>query len=329
MEKLPFEKDRDILVKKEAETSEKFGKYPWNRSLNELFMYGVVNLNKPKGPTSHQITAYLRDIVKAKKSGHSGTLDPRVTGVLPIAMNRATRIVQYLLLSGKEYITLMHLHKKVDEYSIRKAINEFVGVIEQLPPIKSAVKRQLRKREIYYLKILEINGQDVLFKVGSQAGTYIRKLCHDIGVKLGVGAHMGELVRTKAGPFILEDTFTLQEVTDAYYYAKHGKEEYIRNIVLPMENAIRHLPKIWVFDTTVDALCHGSYLANPGISKLHSGINKKEMVAVMTLKNELVMVGESNMTSEEIINQQRGIAVKPDSVFMDIGIYPNSKNKKD
>lgn len=327
-DKLPFEKEREILVKKEAETSEKFGKYPWHRTLEELFKYGVVNINKPKGPTSHQVTAYLRDIVKASKAGHSGTLDPRVTGVLPIAMNRATRVVQFLLLSGKEYITLMHIHKKVDEYSIRKVISEFVGVIEQLPPIKSAVKRQLRKRKIYYIKILEIDGQNVLFKVGSQAGTYIRKLCHDIGVKLGVGAHMVELVRTKAGPFTLEDTFTLQDVTDAFYYAKKGKEEYIRNVILPIENAVRHLPKIWVFDSTVDALCHGSYLANPGISKIHSGIQKDDVVAVMSLKNELVMVGTAKMSSEEMLKNSRGIAVTPESVFMEPGTYPKSATKE-
>jgi H/ACA ribonucleoprotein complex subunit 4 len=327
MTKLPFEKEREILVKKDAETSDEFGKYPWNRPINELMKYGVVNLNKPRGPTSHQVTAYLRDVLKAKKAGHSGTLDPRVTGVLPVAINRATRIVQYLLLSGKEYMTLMHIHKEVDEYTIRKVMNEFIGKIKQLPPIRSAVKRQLREREIYYLEILEIKGQDVLFKVGSQAGTYIRKLCHDIGEKLGVGAHMVELIRTKAGPFNLEDSFTLQDLSDAYYYSKQGKEEYFRDIVLPIENAVRHLPKIWVFDSTVDALCHGSYLANPGISKLHSNIEKGDYVAVMTLKNELIMVGKANLSSDEMLNSKKGIAVKPDSVFMDTGIYPKVVKK--
>ncbi len=328
MESLPFEKGRDILVKKEAETSEKFGKYPWTRSVEELLQVGVVNINKPKGPTSHQVTSYLRDIVKAKKAGHSGTLDPRVTGVLPIAFNRATRIVQYLLLSGKEYITLMHLHKPVEEYELRKVMSGFVGTIEQLPPVKSAVKRQKRKRTIYYIKILEISGQDVLFRVGSQAGTYIRKLCHDMGERLGVGAHMGELVRTKAGPFLLEDSFTLQDVADAlHYYMKEGNDKYLREIVLPIENAVRHLPKIWVFDTTVDALCHGAYLAAPGIAKLHEGIEPEDEVAVMSLKNELVCVGHAKMSSMEILQSHRGIAVASDAVFMDPEVYPKIVKK--
>jgi len=317
------EKDRKILVKREAETSPKFGKFPWDRSVPELMEFGVVNLNKPKGPTSHQVTAYLRDIVKSKKAGHAGTLDPRVTGSLPTGINRATRVVQYLLISGKEYICLMHIHKPIEEYEIRKVITDFVGVIEQLPPAKSAVKRELRSRKIYYIKVMEIKGQDILFKVGSQAGTYIRKLCHDIGEKIGCGAHMVELVRTKAGPFLLEDAVTLQDVADAlHYYEKEKNDKYIKEVVLPIEKAVKHLAKIWVMDTAVDALCHGAYLATPGITKLQSGIEKKDSVAVMTLKNELVCVGEAQMTAEEMQNSKKGLAVKTEAVFMEPNVYP-------
>ena len=173
---LPFEKiKREILLKKEAQTSDKFGFYPENRTVEELMQFGVINIDKPAGPTSHQVSAYLQKILNLDKAGHSGTLDPNVTGVLPITLNKSTKIVQTLLKAGKEYICLMHLHRPVEEFELYKVFEKFTGKIKQLPPIKSAVKRQIRERRIYYIELLDIIEQDVLFKVGCQAGTYIRK----------------------------------------------------------------------------------------------------------------------------------------------------------
>lgn len=327
---LPFEKvKRSIIVRKDAETSPKFGKKPEERTVEELLDYGIINVDKPEGPTSHQVSAYVQKILHIKKSGHSGTLDPKVTGVLPVAIGKATRIVQALLPSGKEYVCLMHMHKEVDEYQIRKVMSEFIGKIKQLPPIKSAVKRQWRFRSIYYIHILDITGQDVLFRTGVEAGTYIRKLVHDIGVKLGCGAHMAELRRTKAGPFNEDTTLVnLQELTDAYYYYKEEKnEKYIRNCIKHIEFGVSHLPKVYVFDTTVDSLCHGAILKVPGISKVDTEISPDQMVAVMTLKNELICVGVAKMNSTQMVNEPKGIAVNTDKVFMNTGIYPKMEKK--
>lgn len=177
-EKLPFETvKRKVLVKKQAKANPDMGCDPNKRTIPELIKYGIVNIDKPKGPTSHQVSSYVQKILGVSKAGHSGTLDPRVTGVLPIALAQATKTTQTLLKAGKEYVCIMHLHKAVDEKKIRAAIKSFIGEITQLPPIKSAVKREERQRTIYYIKVIEIDGQDVLFKVGCQAGTYIRKLC--------------------------------------------------------------------------------------------------------------------------------------------------------
>jgi len=322
MSRLPFENiKREILVKKESETNPDFGKGPEKRTTEEMVNYGVVNINKPRGPTSHQVSDFVKKILNLNKAGHSGSLDPKVTGVLPVALGIATRIAQYLLTAGKEYIALMHLHKEVDEKKLRKVFNEFTGKIKQMPPVKSAVKRQLRTREVYYLKIMEIEGKDILFKVGCEAGTYIRKLIHDIGKKLGVGAHMAELRRTKAGPFDESTLITLQDLTDAYHYFKEGKEEEIRKAIMPIESAIAHLPKLWVFDNSVDSICHGASLAIPGISKLESGINKEDIVAVMSLKNELICIGNANMSSDEIMQSKKGLAVVTKKVFMMPGTY--------
>ncbi len=176
---LPFEKiKREILVKKEAKTNPELGCAPSERKTEEIINYGVVNINKPQGPTSHQVSDYVQKILSITKAGHSGTLDPHVHGVLPIALGRATKVVQALLKSGKEYVGIMHLHRDISEEQLNQTIKKyFTGKIRQLPPIKSSVKRQERTREIYYFDILEKNEKDVLFIVGCQAGTYIRKLC--------------------------------------------------------------------------------------------------------------------------------------------------------
>lgn len=240
---------------------------------------------------------------------------------MPIALEKATRTVQTLLKAGKGYICLMHLHKEVKEKKLKKVLKQFTGKIKQKPPVKSSVKRVEREREIYYIEILEIDGKDVLFRVGCQAGTYIRKLVFDIGKKLKVGAHMAELRRTKAGPFDESTLFTLQDLTDAYYFhKKEGNEKYIRKVIQPMENAVRHLPKVWVLDTTVDSLCHGVDLKVPGISKLHDQIEENDIVAVMTLKNELVCLGTAKIKSKEML-KDKGLAVKTEKVFMEPGTY--------
>ncbi len=325
--KLPYEEiKRKIITKKTAKTSDEYGCYPEQRSIPELIKYGIININKPDGPTSHQVSDYVKRILNIERCGHSGTLDPRVTGVLPIALSKATRIVQTLLKLGKEYVALMHLHKEVPQSKIHKVMKEFTGKIQQLPPVRSAVKRQLRTREIYYIEVLEIKGKDVLFKVGCEAGTYVRKLCWDIGQKLGVGAHMAELIRTKIGPFNDKNWHTLQDLKDAYEFYKEGNEKEIRKVIMPVEFAIQHLPKIWILDTAVDALCHGADLYANGISKLNDKIEKNDLVAILTLKDELICLGNSLLSTEEMSEENKK-AVKTTKVFMEVNKYPKFTKK--
>ena len=324
MSLLPFEKiKREILIKKDFTTNPNYGCIPEERSIPELISYGCVTINKPQGPTSHQISDYVQKILEIKKAGHPGTLDPNVTGCLPVILQDATKLTHSLLKAGKEYICLMYIHKKVSQSQIHKAMKMFVGKITQLPPIKSAVKRQERQREIYYLEILEIKGQNVLFKVGCEAGTYIRKLCHDIGIALETNAHMAQLIRTKAGPFNDKNWFSLYELKDAYEFYKQGNEKQLRKILLPMEFAVSHLPKIWITDSTINAICHGHNLAIPGISKLHSEIKEEDKVAIFSLKNELIALGNALMTSEEILKKEKGLVVNVHKVIMKPETYPN------
>lgn len=307
---------RQIFIKKAAEGG--FGKHPPERTAEELVNYGIVNIDKPKGPTSHQTSDYVKKILHLDKAGHSGTLDPAVTGVQPIALGKATRITQFLLTAPKEYVCLMHLHREVPEETIREAIKKFMGKIRQKPPVKSAVKRVERTREIYEFEIIEIKGKDVLFRVKCQAGTYIRVLCHKIGEELGTGAHMAELRRTQAGPFTEADHLvTLNDLQDAYhFYKEENNPKLLMHCIQPIEKALKYLPKCWVFDTTLQSLSHGRDVAIPGISKLEN-FRKGETVAVMTLKEELVAIGEAAMSGVEINTQQKGIAIRVKKVFME------------
>ena len=317
---LPFEKaEKKLFIKKES-TSEQ-GINPESRSVEELINYGIINLNKPRGPSSHQVSAYVQQILGIDKAGHSGTLDPHVTGVLPIALGKATRIVQTLLKAGKEYVGIMHLHTDIPDEEIKKVAEQFTGKIEQLPPIRSAVKRRLRTREIYYLEILEIKGRDVLFKVGSEAGFYVRKWCHDFGLKLKTNAHMLQLIRTKAGPFKEKDWHSLHDLKDAYTLWKEKEdEEEIRKVILPIERAVEHLPKIWVMDSAVNTLCHGADLNVPGICR-YNEFNEDQIVAIMTLKNELVCLADAVEHSSFIKNNDKGKIAKTKKVFMERNTY--------
>jgi len=324
MSKLPFESmDRSLVIKRDYTSSLKFGKRPEERTTFEMLNFGMINIDKPSGPTSHQVSAFVKNILHLEKAGHSGTLDPAVTGVLPVGVHGATRIMQSLLTAGKEYVGIMHVHDDIPEGKLIDSIKKFQGKLMQLPPVKSAVKRELREREVYYVDILGIDGRDVLFRMGCQAGTYVRKWCHDFGKFIDSSAHMVELRRTKVGPFTEDNITTLQELTDAYhYYKQEHDDKKLRAILMSPEFAVSNLRKIYVMDTTVNSLCSGAYLKVPGIVKLEKEIEKDDIVAVFTLKDELILVGRAIMNTEEIMNTDKGIALKTEQVFMDRGIYP-------
>ncbi len=243
--------------------------------------------------------------------------------MLPIALEKATRITEFLLLSEKEYVAWMHLHKEVEEEKLRRTLTEFIGVITQLPPRKSAVKRQERQRKISRIDILEIRKKEVLFSARCQAGTYIRKLIHDMGQRLGIGAHMAQLIRTKAGPFTNKSWHTLQDLKDAYEFCKEGDEKEIRKVILPYERAVDNIKKVWVLDSTVSSLCHGSSLGVPGIAKIEKNILPHDKIALMTLKNELVSIGVAQLSSQEMFLNARGLAAIPYKVFMEPNTYKN------
>lgn len=249
-----------------------------------------------------------------------------MTGVLPIALEEATKIVQALLYAGKEYICVMKLHGSVSESRVRAVLEEFRGVIYQRPPLRASVKRRLRTRKIYYLRFLEQDERNVLFQVGCEAGTYIRKLCYDIGEVLGVGAHMQELRRTRAGPFAEEDSLvTLHDLAYMQAQWQQAKDEtLLRRYIQPMEKALEPLPKIYIRDSAVDAVCHGASLAAPGVVSLETGIEPDKTVAILTLKGEAVALAEALASTEQIQKLNHGLVAKTIRVLMPRGTYPKT-----
>lgn len=321
---MQLEEER-FYVKEECETDEKYGCNPFKRPIQDYVRKGFVCIDKPMGPSSHEVVVWVRKILEVNKTGHTGTLDPRVTGVLPIMIEHATKLVQILQGSEKEYVCLMRLHGDVKRKEIERVMKMFEGKIYQRPPLKSAVKKRLRVREVKKIEILEIEGRDVLFKVTTEAGTYIRKLCTDIGEVLGCGAHMQELRRTRTGIFTEEMSYTLQDLLDAYVFWKEEEEEmYLRQIVKPMELAVTDIPKVVIKDTAVDAICHGADLTARGVCYIEKNVKKGKRVAIFTLKGELVALGNAKMNAEDILRASRGVVVEVTRVIMERGVYPRA-----
>ncbi len=247
-----------------------------------------------------------------------------MTGILPITLEEARKIVQALLFSGKEYVCVMKLHGDASQNKVEAVLKEFENTIYQRPPLRASVKRQLRTRKIYYIDFMEMEGRNVLFKVGCEGGTYIRKLCFDIGEVLGCGAHMQELRRTRAGPFVEgEGTVTLHDV--AYWFMewqKQGDDKILRKIIQPMEKALALVPKIYIRDSAVDAICHGANLTAPGVLSLETNIQKDSLVAIFTLKGEAVALAKALASTEEILSMEHGMVAQTKRVLMPRGTYP-------
>jgi len=254
------------------------------KTLPELLEFGILNIDKPSGPTSFDISDYVRKKLKLRKTSHFGTLDPKVTGVLPIALNRACKLTGFFLSKDKEYIGIMRIHEDVPLSKIRKAIKEkFTGVILQTPPVKSRVKRQEREREVKKFQLLEKDGKDILFKVECQAGTYIRKLISDLGDYLGIGAHMLELRRTWAGIFKEEESYTLYDLEKA-------NEKQLKEMIIPGEIISTIYPIVQVKEKEVSRLFTGKPVYYTDLKKMKK--MKKEQKICVFAKDRFIGIYE-------------------------------------
>ena len=253
---------------------------PDDRSPAELLAFGVVNLDKPPGPSAHEMAGWLRDAaatavaaaetaasasVTVDRAAHAGTLDPKVTGSLPMLFGDATRLAQVFADSSKEYVTVLELHGPAPA-DFETVVESFEGELYQKPPRKSAVRRRLRTRTVHTLDVLDRDGRQALLRVRCDAGTYVRKLCHDIGLALGTGAHMGDLRRTAAGTFDETSLVTAETVVDALtFWADDGDPRRLREVVQPAERALAGLARVIVAPSAAEQIAHGAPVYAPGV----------------------------------------------------------------
>ncbi len=285
----------------------------WGKSLAEktvadLLPYSIAIIDKPCGPSSHEVSAWVKRILGVAKSGHSGTLDPEVSGVLPVLLGDATKAAGYLLKDRKTYVALMKLREAKTDAQLEDVFRRFRGPIFQTPPKKSAVRRVLRTRHVYRLELLENDGPFVLFETEVEAGTYIRKICHDMGEVLQCGGLMAELRRTVAAGFTESQARPLQDFSDAVWLWKEkGDEKPLRDLLVPVEQSIA-LKKVVVSDGAIQPITTGANLAIPGILALDDGILPEEPVQIMSGKGEMIALAKALLATEQIQNQPKGMA---------------------
>jgi len=303
------------------------GNSPLQRPLAEYIRCGVINLDKPANPSSHEVVSWIKRILRVDKTGHSGTLDPKVTGCLIVCIDRATRLVKAQQGAGKEYVAVARLHSAVDgQKSVERAIETLTGALFQRPPLVSAVKRQLRIRTIYESKLLEFDQERnlAIVWVSCEAGTYIRTLCVHLGLLLGTGAHMQELRRVRSG--ILNEggnSVTMHDVLDAQWQYDNRKDEsYLRRVVMPLEVLLTNYKRVVVKDSAVNAVCYGAKLMLPGLLRFENGIEVNDEIVIITTKGEAVAVGIAQMTTAVMATCDHGVVAKIKRVLMERDTYP-------
>ncbi|WP_135806416.1 RNA-guided pseudouridylation complex pseudouridine synthase subunit Cbf5 [Halorussus marinus] len=263
---------------------------PNERTPAELLDFGVVNLDKPPGPSAHQVAGWIRDAADVEQAAHAGTLDPKVTGCLPTLTGAATRLSQVFLEGQKEYVAVLELHDDPPA-DLEAIVAEFESPLYQKPPRKSAVVRKLRVREVSALDVLEVRDRQALLRIRCESGTYIRKLCHDIGLALGTGAHMGDLRRTATDPFDDRTLATMEAFVDALArWREEGEDDWLREVVRPAERALEHLPAVTVAPSAAAEIAHGAQVYAPGVIDSDDA-DEGELVACYTPDGAAVCLG--------------------------------------
>ena len=310
-------------------TNDDYGTYYDKRTVKQLLEYGLIILDKPPGPTSHEVVAWVKRILKIPKAGHSGTLDPQVSGVLPLGLGEATKALGVLLLGPKEYHAIARLHSLPTKEKLENVLNQFKGEIYQKPPQRSSVLRRTRTRTIYELEMLEQKERLVLLRVLCEAGTYIRKLCYDIGEILGQGATMIELRRTSVHQFNDKNLVTMHNLADAFALWEENKDDSkLLRLLQPIEHALSEIKSVVIRDSAVDALCHGAQLAIPGILAISQNLKKGDLVAIYTQKGEVVALAETLLTESEIQENTKGYAFQTKRIIMAPNTYPKNWHSK-
>lgn len=304
-----------------------FGSSPLKRDLQNYVRSGFINVDKPANPSSHEVVAWIKRILRVEKTGHSGTLDPKVTGCLIVCIDKATRLVKSQQSAGKEYVCIYRLHESVEKKRVAQELERLKGALFQRPPLISAVKRQLRVRTCYESKLIE-HDQDRnmgIFWVSVEAGSYIRTMCVHLGLLLGVGGQMQELRRVRSGIQDENDSgmFTMHDILDAQWlYDNHKDETYLRRVIRPLEALLTNHKRIIMKDSAVNAVCYGAKIMLPGVLRYDDGIELGQEIVVCTTKGEAVCIALAQMTTATMASCDHGIVAKIKRVIMERDTYP-------
>ena len=314
-----------IVLDAEATTDPAYGQRPEDRNIEQRIASGVLLLDKPAGPTSHQVTAWVRDRFGLERMGHGGTLDPFATGVLPLTFGKSMRLTGKVLTHDKTYISVLDVPESVTNEALEEGLSHLRGRVYNVPPEISAVKVQVRTRRIERLVLLSRSPTHIVLEVACEAGTYIRTMARDLGLLLDRPVKLVELRRSASGRFDLSASATLQQVADAHWlWSSKDQPEALLRMLHPIEILVEDLPTVVVRDAAVGAVAHGAPLMRPGVVSVDGGWTTGSLVAAMTLKGELIALMRLSVDSASIQGMSDGEVAKAETVVMTTEVYPRS-----
>ena len=306
-----------------ARSDPAFGCEPDERTLEQLLASGFLLLDKPAGPTSHQLAAWARDLLGLDRLGHGGTLDPFATGVLPLMAGRCMKITNKILKHRKSYIAVLRFGTPPSDEELATTMASLTGRIYNVPPEVSAVKVQVRTRTVHAFELLDRDDKDVVARITCDAGTYIRTMARDMGLMLNTSVELKELRRETSGRFGLEHCVTMDQLADAVWLWKEcGQEEALKSMVHPIEKLLVDVPRCQVKDSAVAALAYGAPLLRPGLVSLPLTSKKGKELLVTSLKGEAVGYVKLKAEANDIIAMAEGEIARPSMVLMDTEVYP-------
>jgi len=319
-----------IMLDSAAKTDTDVGKIPDARSVEERLNSGFILLDKPAGPSSHQVASWARDLFELERLGHGGTLDPFATGVLPLMAGKSMKLTKKILSHNKTYICVFRFASEPDADTLDEVITKMTGRIFNVPPEISAVKIQVRSRRIFKFEKLDTKNSQMVARIECEAGTYIRTMARDMGLLLGMKVELKELRRESSGVFTLDDCVTLQQLADAYWLWKElDQPEALLRIIHPIEKLLLDYPSATVKDSAAAAISHGAPLLRPGIVSIDSSISEGRDLVINTMKGETVGIVKLNVASDSVKEMESGEIARPSMVLLDQDLYPKRWKKSE
>ena len=315
--------DNWTVLDKDATTETKYGCGPEDRTIEQLLEGGWILLDKPSGPSSHQLAAWAREMLGVEKLGHGGTLDPFATGALVLLSGSAMRLTGRVLKGDKMYVCVIRLPSDVNDEALSGAISNLKGRIHNVPPKESAVKVQVRQRSINSFEIVDRDERILLCTIDCEAGTYVRTLTRDLGLLLDGEVELLELRRGRSGPYLEDDAITMHQLSDAIHlWKQHDQPAAMKKILQPVESLLEGIPQITIKDGAASALSHGAPLASPGIVGIAQDVVRGDEVAIMSLKGEIVCLATMSVNGSDVPNMNGGEVARPNLVLMPPDTYP-------